>query len=98
MEETNQQPLALRVCAELAGSFLLCFAIYAFSKYFIENINRFLSISFRIFFYDGYHFQYRVFISSKHRILCFLIFFLLYSINFSLHIVHYRQYTKLCLL
>ena len=26
MEETKQQPLALRVCAELAGSFLLCFA------------------------------------------------------------------------
>ena len=33
MEETNQQPLALRVCAELAGSFLLCFAIYAFSTW-----------------------------------------------------------------
>ena len=33
MEETKQQPLALRVCAELAGSFLLCFAIYAFSTW-----------------------------------------------------------------
>ena len=33
MEETKQQPLALRVCAESAGSFLLCFAIYAFSTW-----------------------------------------------------------------
>ena len=33
MEETKQQPLGLRVCAELAGSFLLCFAIYAFSTW-----------------------------------------------------------------
>ena len=33
MEETKQQPLALRACAELAGSFLLCFAIYAFSTW-----------------------------------------------------------------
>ncbi|MBT1164816.1 MIP/aquaporin family protein [Bifidobacterium felsineum] len=33
MEETKQQPLALRVCAELAGSLLLCFAIYAFSTW-----------------------------------------------------------------
>jgi glycerol uptake facilitator-like aquaporin len=33
MEETKEQPLALRVCAELAGSFLLCFAIYAFSTW-----------------------------------------------------------------
>lgn len=33
MEETKQQPLALCVCAELAGSFLLCFAIYAFSTW-----------------------------------------------------------------
>lgn len=33
MEETKQQPLVLRVCAELAGSFLLCFAIYAFSTW-----------------------------------------------------------------
>lgn len=27
MEETKQQPLALRVCAELAGSFLLCLSL-----------------------------------------------------------------------
>ncbi|KAA8826161.1 glycerol transporter [Bifidobacterium reuteri] len=33
MEKTKQQPLALRVCAELAGSLLLCFAIYAFSTW-----------------------------------------------------------------
>ena len=34
MEKTKQQPLALRVCAEyMAGSFLLCFAIYAFSTW-----------------------------------------------------------------
>ncbi|MBT1175377.1 aquaporin [Bifidobacterium sp. LC6] len=33
MEETKQQPLALRVCAELAGSLLLCFAIYAFTTW-----------------------------------------------------------------
>ena len=33
MEETKQQPLAVRVCAELAGSFLLCFAIYALSTW-----------------------------------------------------------------
>ncbi|PJM80022.1 MIP/aquaporin family protein [Bifidobacterium scaligerum] len=33
MEETKQMPLALRACAELAGSFLLCFAVYAFSTW-----------------------------------------------------------------
>lgn len=33
MEETKQQPLAIRVAAELAGSFLLCFAIYAYSTW-----------------------------------------------------------------
>lgn len=33
MEETKAQPLAVRVCAELFGSFLLCFAIYAFSTW-----------------------------------------------------------------
>lgn len=30
MEETNQKPLAVKVLAELAGSFLLCFALYLF--------------------------------------------------------------------
>lgn len=33
MEESKQWPLAVRVGAELMGSFLLCFAIYAFSTW-----------------------------------------------------------------
>lgn len=49
MEETNQQPLALRVCAELAGSFLLCFAIYAFSTWGSAcNTYRVLRVGYRL--------------------------------------------------